>query len=255
MSSRRTVEFAGRNDSRRLQPKVRRLWRDPACIFLMIATCALTSFAQSIEAPPRLEPTATALTVLQKCGQSVSRSAPQASKDLLQAQTLLTRGLLIGWNNPSGEFAAVPPPKEYVEALQQEAKWCQEAAEILNTDPSAQSRPPKGRWRASPTTCGSRWKTAARGEWARLITVVASTLKNGQPDPGWTVMYKWVSVSGLNTAELSFPKESSPTSKAVPPGIYSVYATKQVGDTMKKTEAKTISAFQKDKVQCEIPVP
>jgi hypothetical protein len=45
-----------------------------------------------------------------QCGESISKTAPQASKDLLQAQRLLTRGLLIGWNNPSGEFAAVPPP-------------------------------------------------------------------------------------------------------------------------------------------------
>ena len=254
MSSRRTVELARRNDSRRLQPKVRRLWRDPACIFLMIATYALTALSQSIEAPPRLEPTAKALTVLQKCGQSVSRSAPQASKDLLQAQTLLTRGLLIGWNNPSGEFAAVPPPKEYVEALQQEAKWCQETAEILNIDPARKQAAERA---LEGIANDLRIKVEDCRAWGmgRLITIVASTLKNGQPDPGWTVMYKWVSVSGLNTAELSFPKESSPTSKAVPPGIYAVYATKQVGDTLKKTEAKTISAFQKDKVQCEIPVP
>ncbi len=94
-------------------------------------------------------------------------------------------------------------------------------------------------------------------EWgmARMVTVVASTLKNGQPDPGWTVNYKWVSVSGLNATELSFPKISTPTSQALPPGIYSIYATKQVGNTLMKTEPKTISAFQKDKVQCEIPVP
>jgi hypothetical protein len=254
MSSKHAVEFDRRSASRKLRPKVRRFWRDPARIPLTIAACALTSFAQSIQAPPRLEPTANALTVLQKCGQSVSRSAPQASKDLLQAQTLLTRGLLIGWNNRSGEFAAVPPPTEYVEALQQEAKWCQETAEILNTDPARKQAAERA---LEGIANDLRIKVEDCRAWGmgRLITIVASTLKNGQPDPGWTVMYKWVSVSGLNTAELSFPKESSPTSKAVPPGIYSVYAIKQVGDTTKKTEAKTISAFQKDKVQCEIPVP
>ncbi len=44
----------------------------------------------------------------------------------------------------------------------------------------------------------------------RLITVIASTLKNGQPDPGWTVMYKWVSVSGLNSLDLAFPAGQHP---------------------------------------------
>ena len=37
--------------------------------------------------------------------------------------------------------------------------------------------------------------------------------------------------------------------------MYSVYATKQVGDTLKKTEPITVSAFQDAKVKCEIPVP
>jgi hypothetical protein len=34
-----------------------------------------------------------------------------------------------------------------------------------------------------------------------------------------------------------------------------VYATKQVGSTLTKTEPITVSAFQDAKVKCEIPVP
>ena len=89
----------------------------------------------------------------------------------------------------------------------------------------------------------------------RLITVVASTLKNGQPDPGWTVMYKWVSVSGLNALDLSFPQVSTPTSTSVPPGVYSIYAQKQVGDTLKKTTPINVSAYHNQKVKCDIQVP
>ena len=254
MSTKWALEFGDRNRARWMEQASRRRWRGPASVLVIALACALTAFAQSIEAPPRLEPTATALTSLQKCGESISKTAPQASKDLLQAQKLLTRGLLIGWNNPSGEFAAVPPPKEYVEALQQEAKWCEQAAHILNTDPARKEVAARA---LEGIANDLRIKVEDCRAWGmgRLITVVASTLKNGQPDPGWTVMYKWVSVSGLNTAELAFPKESSPTTKSLPPGVYSIYATKQVGDTVKKTEAKTISAFQRDKVQCEIPVP
>ncbi len=225
-----------------------------ASVLLLALTCALCSPAQRIDAPPRLEPTANALTGLQKCGESIDRTSPQVSKDLLKAQQLLTRGLLIGWNNPSGEFAAVAPAKEYVEQLQQEADWCLKVANVLNTDSTRKAAAERV---LESIANDLRVKVEDCREWgmSRLVTIVASTLKNGQPDPGWTVMYKWVSVSGLNSAELSFPKESSPTAKSLPPGLYSIYATKQVGDTVKKTEAKTISAFQKDKVQCEIPVP
>ncbi len=228
--------------------------RGACCILVVVLGLHLASQAQVIDAPPRLEPTANALRGLQKCGKNIANSAPQLSKKLLEGQQLLTRGLLIGWNNPSGEFAAVPPPKEYVEELAKEADWCLKVANVLNTEPARKT--------AAENVLVSIIndlvvKVEDCREWgmARMVTVIASTLKNGKPDPGWTVMYKWVSVSGLNATELSFPRISTPTSKAVPPGIYSIYATKQVGDTLEKTEPKTISAFQGDKVQCEIPVP
>lgn len=220
---------------------------------LLLPAAATLSFAQTITAPPRLEPTANALSGLQKCGQSVSRTAPKASRQLLDATNLLTRGLLVGWNNPSGEFAAVPPPKDYVQALQQEADWCLKVANVLNNDPAKKEA---AEHVLESIANDLRIKVEDCRSWGmgRLVTVLASTLKNGKPDPGWTVMYKWVSVSGLNSAELSFPQET-PSSKQLPPGLYSIYVTKQVGNTMQKSEAKTVSAFQKDKVQCEIAVP
>src|SRR5271157_2730939 len=106
------------------------------CVFLVVLGLSSVSPAQRIDAPPRLEPTANALSGLQKCGQSIARSAPKISSSLLDAQKLLTRGLLIGWNNKSGEFAAVPPPKEYVEELAKEADWCLKVAKVLNTEPA-----------------------------------------------------------------------------------------------------------------------
>ncbi len=233
---------------------IRHWCRVTSSVLVGVLGIHLASHAQRIAAPPRLEPTANALSDLQKCGESIARNAPAISSKLLEAQKLLTRGLLIGWNNPSGEFAAVPPPKEYVAELAQEAEWCLKVAKVLNTEPAKRTA-------AGNVLVGITNDLVIKlddcREWGmgRLVTVVANTLRNGQPDPGWTVIYKWVSVSGLDSTELSFPQISTPTSKAVPPGIYSIYATKQVGGTLKRTEPKTISAFQKDKVQCEIPVP
>ena len=228
--------------------------RGARCVFLVVLGLSLLLPAQRIDAPPRLEPTANALSGLQRCGESIARSAPQISSKLLEAQGLLTRGLLIGWNNPSGEFAAVPPPREYVAELAREADWCLKVANVLNTEPAKKTEAENV---MISITNDLVMKVEDCRQWgmARMITLVASTLKNGHPDPGWTVVYKWVSVSGLSSTELSFPKISTPTSQVVPPGIYSIYATKQVGDTLMKTEPKTISAFQRDKVQCEIPVP
>jgi hypothetical protein len=226
--------------------------------------------AQVLSPPPRLEPTAIALEQIQNCGKAIAGKEPKISSKILDARSQLFSGLLkggyvnqgtsartYGGNNAyerGGGWLLVPPPKEYVADLAHEARWCLEVAVILNSDP--------GRKEAAEKVLASiaddlHIKVEDCRAWGagRLITVIASTIRNGQPDPGWTVMYKWVSVSGLNSVDLSFPQVSTPTSKALPPGVYAVYAEKQVGDTLKKTAPITVSAFQEQKVKCEIPVP
>lgn len=224
------------------------------CIALMMLGLAGVALAQVMAPPPRLAPTAEALGKLQKCGDAIAKSAPKISPKILESENLLAHGLLVGWNNPSGEFAAVPPPKEYVEDLVQEAEWCLKVANVLNTDPSKKER-------AEKVLTNIAYDLYVKVEdcrtWGmgRLITVKANTVKNGQPDPGWTVNYKWMSSSGLNVVDLAFPQESTPTTKKLPPGMYLIYATKQVGNSVKKTEPIKVTAFQKDTVQCDIAVP
>lgn len=220
----------------------------------MLCASQLALSAQVLSVPPRLEPTAAPLNKLQQCGESIKKTLPEVSAKLLAGQEQLAHGLLIGWNNPTNDWASVPPPADYVVQLSQEADLCAKAAEVLKSDPSRKEIAEKV---LASVANDVALKLRDCREWGmgRLINVVAHTEKNGQPDPGWTVMYKWISVSGLSAAELSFPKESTPTTKLVPPGVYAIYATKQVGDKLLKSEVKTITAFQTDKVQCEIPVP
>jgi hypothetical protein len=241
------------------------------CLLVLVLGFAQASLAQVLSPPPQLEATAIALEQLQNCGKAIASKASKISSNILDAHDDLYAGLLrggytggsatggAGYNRKGGYdrgggWLKVPPPKEYVADLSHEARWCLQVANILNTDPE--------RKEASEKVLASiaedlRIKAADCRAWGagRLITVIASTLRNGQPDPGWTVMYKWVSVSGLSSIDLSFPQISTPTSKALPPGVYAVYAEKQVGDTLKKTASITVSAFQEQKVKCEIPVP
>jgi hypothetical protein len=230
-------------------------WRcSVCCVVVVVSTLVAALAAQDLSAPPRLAPTSEALNKLQKCGKSIAKNAPKISSKILESENLLAHGLLIGWNNPSGEFAAVPPPKEYVEDLAQESEWCLEVADALNTQPENKERAEKV---LTNIAYDLYVKVEDCRSWGmgRLITVKANTVKNGQPDPGWTVNYKWMSSSGLNSVDLSFPAESTPTTKKLPPGMYAIYATKQIGGTLKKTEPITITAFQKDTVQCDISVP
>jgi hypothetical protein len=232
--------------------------------------------AQVLSPPVQLGPTVAALDALHKCGKNISKSAPRISDDILDFQQQLFFGLAKGgyasnsgapgagygrstydrgtYDHTGDDWLSVPPPKEYVADLQHEAQWCLEVANILNTDPN---RKEAAKQVLSSIAKDLEIKVKDCKDWGagRLVTVIANTMKNGQPDPGWTVMYKWVSVSGLNALELAFPQISTPTSKGVPPGVYSVYATKQVGNATLKTQPVTVSAFQNQKVKCEIPVP
>lgn len=245
-------------------------------ILLLTFVVSQASSAQVLSPPPQMAPTAAALEDLHNCGKDISHSASDLSSKILDAQQQLFYGLLKGGyadqfgagvpgygrsgghNNGeykrNGDWLLTPPPPDYVADLSHEARWCLEVAHILNTDPAKKE---SAKQVLASIASDLEIKVKDCKDWGagRLVTVTANTIKNGQPDPGWTVMYKWVSVSGLNSMDLAFPQISTPTSKGVPPGVYSVYATKQVGSNMVKTQPITVSAFQNQKVKCEIPVP
>ena len=249
------------------------LWRGSrwasGYLLLLIGFAALAQ-AQVLTPPPQMAPTVAALNVLHECSKNVASKAGSIAGDIDNAQQQLFYGLAKGGYSNSfgsggggygnggykrkGDWLLTPPPKEYVADLAHEAQWCLQVANILNTDPT---KAEAARQVLTSIAKDLEIKVKDCKDWGagRLVTVTASTVKNGQPDPGWTVMYKWVSVSGLNTSELAFPKISTPTSQGVPPGIYSVYATKLVGNATVKTPPVSVSAFQEQKVKCEIPVP
>ncbi len=245
------------------------------CALLLMIGGAPAAPAQVLSPPPRLAPTVAALNALHQCGENIARSDHRTSSDILDAQQQLFYGLAKGgYTNQSGgggsgynrggyqngayqrkgDWLLTPPPEEYVADLTHEGRWCLEVANILNTDPT---KAEAAKQVLASIAKDLEIKVKDCKDWGagRLVTVVADTVKDGHPDPGWTVMYKWVSVSGLNSMELAFPQISTPTSKGVPPGIYSVYATKQVGNAVMKTAPVTVSAFQSQKVKCEISVP
>ena len=247
-----------------------------SCILLIIS-CSLVVHAQVLSPPPQLVPTVEALGALHQCSKIAAHKAGSIASNIDDAQQKLFYGLAKGGYTNSfgvgggggyghggyqnggeyqqnGEWLLTPPPKEYVADLRHEAAWCVQVANVLNSDPS---KTEAAKQVLASIAKDLEIKVKDCKDWGagRLVTVIASTLKNGQPDPGWTVMYQWVSVSGLNARELAFPKISTPTQQGVPPGIYSVYATKQVGNTTMKTPPVTVSAFQEQKVKCEIQVP
>ena len=245
----------GRHSGSGMQQRKRSRWRGVAlCLELLVVQLAPISSGQVLTPPPRLQPTATALAGLDKCGERIATGAPEISSRLRKSSQALWQGLLIGYNKSNKSWAVVPPPKEYVQNLQEEAEWCSKVAETFQSEPARKAQAEKV---LANIAYDIELKAADCRSWGmgRLINVKASTVKNGQPDPGWTVSYKWMSASGLNAMDLSFPQESTPTSKALPPGVYAIYATKQVGGATKKSQPIVVTAYDKAEVKCEISVP
>jgi hypothetical protein len=70
-----------------------------------------------------------------------------------------------------------------------------------------------------------------------------ATDKDTAPDPGWTVYFKWLTVSDIQTTESAFPRTSTPATDDLPPGIYQLRAQKDDprSGAVLKSETKTVS--------------
>ncbi|HTF62144.1 MAG TPA: hypothetical protein VK638_05455 [Edaphobacter sp.] len=77
----------------------------------------------------------------------------------------------------------------------------------------------------------------------RLVSMSVATNKDTAPDAGWTVYFKWVTVSNIQTAESEFPTTSTPATDDLPPGIYQFRAQKKdvSSGAMLESETKTVS--------------
>jgi hypothetical protein len=90
----------------------------------------------------------------------------------------------------------------------------------------------------------------------RLVQVSVVTSKAAVPDPGWTVYFKWVTVSDIQTSESAFPTTSTPAVDTLPPGIYKLRAQKKdsTSGAMLSSETKTV-ALDGVNSRCELSIP
>jgi hypothetical protein len=90
----------------------------------------------------------------------------------------------------------------------------------------------------------------------RLVSISVATNKNAAPDPGWTVYFKWVTVSTIQTTESAFPTTSTPATDDLPPGIYQFRAQKRdpTSGAILESETKIVSLDGANS-SCELQVP
>jgi hypothetical protein len=90
----------------------------------------------------------------------------------------------------------------------------------------------------------------------RMVPMSVATNKDTAPDAGWTVYFKWLTVSDIQTTESAFPTTSTPATDDLPPGIYQLRAQKKdpTSGAILQSETKAV-ALDGVNSSCELQVP
>jgi hypothetical protein len=199
----------------------------------------------------------------------------ESKQTFTQVEESLVSGLLIGWSPGWLKKSSQPHYVTLQSALSEERSRRQSAVQL--------SAPPEMYLKSlenDATVCGAAVRRGSRSKDAvealtavvddlnlkfrdcylhgmgRLVSMSVATDKDTTPDPGWTVYFKWVTVSDIQTTESTFPTMSTPATDNLPPGIYQLRAQKDDlrSGTVLKSETKTVSLDGANN-SCELQVP
>ncbi|HEX8711305.1 MAG TPA: hypothetical protein VF730_05480 [Terracidiphilus sp.] len=215
-----------------------------------------------------LQPAKDAFRSLDRCRTQLP--AGVLKEKFTEAETRLADGLLIGWGGGASWPATPPPlaaiasryyhspsawaskpPPLYLRSLQNDAAACLGA---IGSNHSAKETSMVIQIIAADLIVKAR-DCYSHG-MGRLVGIQVSTKRGKTPDPGWTVYYKWVSVSDIPTAETPFQTSSTPAKDKLPPGIYQLRAEKSIpgSASVLHSEVKMIP-LDSTHDRCELQVP
>jgi hypothetical protein len=191
-----------------------------------------------------------------------------------QVEESLVVGLLIGWSpgwlkqSPDPHYVRLqdalveargrkiavqltPPPARYLASLDDDAALCQAAFSNQHESKDAA--------RALVNVIDDlnlKFRDCYLHGMGRLILMSVATEKNNKPDAGWTVYFKWITVSDIRTTETAFRTTSTPATDDLPPGIYQLRAQKKdpSSGVVLKSETKTVP-LDGARNSCELQVP
>jgi hypothetical protein len=219
-----------------------------------------------------LRPTKAAFVHLDRCRIQLPDS--DLKLRLSHAEESLIEGLLMGWDPawrkkwhqphyvplkeafansqaPSLHAAAAltSPPEAYLRSLENDAAVCNAVA----------AGPQKSADTAAKLATVVRdlelkFRDCYLHGMGRLVPVEVATKKGQLPDPGWTVYFKWVTVSDLPTTETPFRTSSTPARDDLPPGVYQLRAERAASPSVLNSEIKTVD-LSGENSKCELQVP
>ncbi len=237
------------------------------------AWCAGDSTTQIInllDVPQVLYSTRGALLEIDRCRAALP--AGDAKQRFTQVEESLIEGLLIGWNpnNPSigarthtslqlavaersgsngWSWPDAAPPDIYLKSLLNDALACKAASPV--DSPVAQAT-----LISVINDLVLKSQDCILHGMGRTIGFKVKTMRGQAPDRGWTVYFKWLTVSNLETQEIAFPKISTPAFDNLPPGLYRMRAERRDLATaaVVQSEIKTCQVDDSHP-ECEVQVP
>lgn len=243
-----------------------------ACPRLWCSEDSTTRILGSLDVPFGLSATKAALVEIDGCRTALP--AGDAKQRFTQVEESLIEGLLIGWDpdNPniavrahtslqlavtqrianSGSWNGLnmAPPDIYLKSLVNDARVCKAAS--LHIDlPDAQA-----------VMIGVINDLTLKSQdcilhgMGRTLSFRVKTMRGQTPERGWTVYFKWLTVSSLETQEIAFPKTSTPAFNDLPPGFYRIRAEKRdpAAAAVAQSEIKTCQVDDSHQ-ECEVQVP
>ena len=243
-----------------------------ACQHAWCSDDGTTRILGSLDVPFVLSSTRAVLIDIDRCRADLPSS--DVKQRFTQVEESLIEGLLIGWdpNNPniaarahtslpllaaersgSGGWSwpSMAPPNLYLTSLANDVTVCREASLHLYDSPAAQAA-----LVGVINDLTLKSQDCIEHGMGRTIGFRVKTMRGQSPDRGWTVYFKWLTVSGLETQEIAFPKISTPAFNDLPPGFYRIRAEKRdpATATLAQSEIKTCQVDDSHQ-ECEVQVP
>jgi hypothetical protein len=220
-----------------------------------------------------LQPTKRVFTEIDSCRVKIAEG--ESKQRFTQVEESLLAGLLIGWspgwlkqssqphyvtlqsaldearNRKQSSVQPTALPQIYLKSLENDATVCRAA--------TGRQSGSKGSIKALEGVVDDlnlKFRDCYLHGMGRLVSMSVATSKDTAPDAGWTVYFKWVTVSDIQTTESAFPTPSTPATDDLPPGIYQLRAQKNdpISGAMLESETKTVSLDgTNSRVELQVP--
>jgi hypothetical protein len=269
--------------ARRLMQRLRR-YKVPYCLLIAVLLAVESGALQAqqdttsqtlagLNVRTELQPTKSVFLEIDSCRVKIREG--ELKQKFTQVEESLLAGLLIGWSpgwlkqSPQPRYvtlqsaldearrreqSAVQPaasPQVYLTSLENDAAVCR-AAVGKQSGLKDYTEALEG----VVDDLNLKFRDCYLYGMGRLVSMSVATNKDTAPDAGWTVYFKWVTVSNIQTTESAFPTTSTPATDDLPPGIYQLRAQKKDVNSgaVMESETKTVS-LDGATSSCELQVP